>query len=225
MCPEKSRPQENKEKTLLGYTHSVDAWAIGVLGYELIVGQPPFERDTRLETYEQIMYHKPHYPAWLSDLSRSFISAALTKVGMYAPVLTAHLRVTHALLTQSTCTAGFEHPIYCLQSARKRPSAGELLCHPWVLAHQWPDRRPPVAELKPHITLPLSKVVLSSSPNLKEQDAKVRRDVATMQAFPCRTHTCGSILSCHSAAGGTAAVNQYHGRLRCQQPCREEHTV
>ena len=59
---------------------SVDAWAIGILGYELIVGHPPFERETRTDTYEQIMYRRPNYPAWISEESRMFISAALTKV-------------------------------------------------------------------------------------------------------------------------------------------------
>ena len=80
MCPEKSLPQENKEKALLGYTQAVDAWALGVLAYELIVGHPPFERETRTDTYEQIMYRRPHYPATLPEAPRSFISAALTKV-------------------------------------------------------------------------------------------------------------------------------------------------
>ncbi len=59
---------------------SVDAWAIGILGFELVVGHPPFERETRTDTYEQIMYRRPNYPAWISEESRTFISAALTKV-------------------------------------------------------------------------------------------------------------------------------------------------
>ena len=57
---------------------------MGILGYELLVGHPPFERESRSETYEQIMYRRPQYPEWISDQSRSFISAALTKV--YCPV-------------------------------------------------------------------------------------------------------------------------------------------
>ena len=80
MCPEKSHPEENKEKALLGYTQAVDAWALGVLAYELIVGHPPFERETRTDTYKQIMYRRPHYPSALSEGSCSFIAAALTKV-------------------------------------------------------------------------------------------------------------------------------------------------
>jgi serine/threonine protein kinase len=55
MCPEKSHPQENKERALLAYGAGVDAWAAGVLAYELVVGHPPFERETRSDTVEQIM--------------------------------------------------------------------------------------------------------------------------------------------------------------------------
>jgi serine/threonine protein kinase len=53
--------------------------AQGVLAYELIVGRPPFEKETRAATYECIMYRKPPYPSWLSDSARSFIDTALHK--------------------------------------------------------------------------------------------------------------------------------------------------
>ncbi len=95
MCPEKSHPQENKEKALLGYTQAVDAWALGVLAYELIVGHPPFERETRTDTYDQIMYRRPYYPAMLSEAPRTFISAALTKVRI--------LKCTKGISIQSFC--------------------------------------------------------------------------------------------------------------------------
>ncbi len=79
VCPEKSRPEDNKDKALLVYGRGVDAWAMGVLAFELIVGRPPFERDTRAATYECIMYRKPAYPSWLSEGARSFIDTALQK--------------------------------------------------------------------------------------------------------------------------------------------------
>ena len=41
---------------LLGYTEAVDAWAVGVLAYELLVGRPPFEKESRDETYALIMH-------------------------------------------------------------------------------------------------------------------------------------------------------------------------
>ncbi len=34
----------------------VDAWAVGILCYELMVGYPPFEQESRAATYEHIMY-------------------------------------------------------------------------------------------------------------------------------------------------------------------------
>ena len=81
MCPEKSHPRENKDKVLLGYTNMVDAWAMGILAFELIVGHPPFEKESRAATYEHIMYRKPTFPAWMTDEARDFITTALTKVG------------------------------------------------------------------------------------------------------------------------------------------------
>ena len=80
VCPEKSRPDENKDKQLLGYTELVDAWAMGILAFELIVGRPPFEKESRAATYEHIMYRKAQFPAWLSDDARDFITTALAKV-------------------------------------------------------------------------------------------------------------------------------------------------
>ena len=59
LCPEKSHPQENKERALLAYGAGVDAWAAGVLAYELAIGHPPFERETRSDTVEQIMCAPP----------------------------------------------------------------------------------------------------------------------------------------------------------------------
>ena len=86
LCPEKSRPQENKDKVLLGYTSMVDAWAMGILAYELIVGRPPFEKQSRAATYEHIMYRKPECPANMSAEAKDFIFSALTKVRHIAVV-------------------------------------------------------------------------------------------------------------------------------------------
>ena len=41
-CPPKNLPEENKNNPYFHYNNSVDAWAVGVFAYELIVGFPPF---------------------------------------------------------------------------------------------------------------------------------------------------------------------------------------
>ena len=90
MCPEKSRPEENKEKTVLHYSPAVDAWAMGILAYELLLGHPPFEKDSRAETYEHIMYCKPPFPASMPAGAHSFVTTALAKVKCGCSVVWKH---------------------------------------------------------------------------------------------------------------------------------------
>lgn len=69
-----------QEKVLLGYTDAVDSWAVGILAYELLVGRPPFEKESRDDTYQLIMHEEPNLPPWLSVGARDFIASALAKV-------------------------------------------------------------------------------------------------------------------------------------------------
>ena len=75
----------------------VDAWAMGILAYELIVGRPPFEKQSRAATYEHIMYRKPEFPANMSPDAKDFVFTALTKV-TYDPHF-ALLAQTHKNVT------------------------------------------------------------------------------------------------------------------------------
>ena len=80
LCPEKSRPEENKDKAVLEYTAAVDAWAVGIVCYELLIGHPPFERESPTQTSEHIMYRAPPMPPSLSPGAKQFIVTALVKV-------------------------------------------------------------------------------------------------------------------------------------------------
>ena len=41
-CPDKYLPGDNKDRADIAYNEAVDAWAMGVMAYELVVGRPPF---------------------------------------------------------------------------------------------------------------------------------------------------------------------------------------
>jgi serine/threonine protein kinase len=44
VCPDKHQPQDHKDLTHLHYSSVVDAWAVGVLAFELVVGKAPFDK-------------------------------------------------------------------------------------------------------------------------------------------------------------------------------------
>jgi serine/threonine protein kinase len=46
----------------------VDWWALGVLMYEMMAGQPPFEADNEDDLFESILHDDVLYPVWLSKV-------------------------------------------------------------------------------------------------------------------------------------------------------------
>ncbi|XP_063329240.1 protein kinase C delta type-like [Pelmatolapia mariae] len=55
------------------YTFSVDWWSFGVLVYEMLIGQSPFQGDDEDELFESIRSDIPHYPRWISKESKSLL--------------------------------------------------------------------------------------------------------------------------------------------------------
>lgn len=110
LCPDKRAPHENKELTKLAYGAKVDAWACGVLAYELLVGCPPFGMSTREGSVKAILYQTPKVPQWVPAAAADFILGALTKKASRRPAVTQLLAhswiVTHACastLLRSCC--------------------------------------------------------------------------------------------------------------------------
>lgn len=79
VCPDKHYPGDNKHRLDLTYNESVDAWAMGVLAFELIVGRSPFGMSDRESTIHAITHSQPSFPSWTSKGSQSFICMALDK--------------------------------------------------------------------------------------------------------------------------------------------------
>uniref|UniRef100_A0A915ELF8 Protein kinase C n=1 Tax=Ditylenchus dipsaci TaxID=166011 RepID=A0A915ELF8_9BILA len=61
------------------YGVSVDWWALGVLMYEMMAGQPPFEADNEDDLFEAILHDDVLYPVWLSREAVSILKAFMTK--------------------------------------------------------------------------------------------------------------------------------------------------
>jgi aurora kinase B len=88
--------QSNKRKTMCGtldylppemidgkiYDNSVDQWCLGVLCYEFLVGNPPFESPDSETTYGKIRRIEINYPKFVSQGARDLISKLLRRIGL-----------------------------------------------------------------------------------------------------------------------------------------------
>ncbi|XP_076369043.1 calcium-independent protein kinase C-like isoform X5 [Tachypleus tridentatus] len=63
----------------LEYGASVDWWALGVLMYEMMAGQPPFEADNEDDLFDSILHEDVVYPVWLSKDAVSILKGFMTK--------------------------------------------------------------------------------------------------------------------------------------------------
>jgi len=63
----------------LDYNWSVDWWALGVLMYEMMAGQPPFEADNEEDLFQSILHDDVLYPVWLSREAVSILKGFMTK--------------------------------------------------------------------------------------------------------------------------------------------------
>lgn len=61
----------------LDYGPSVDWWALGVLMYEMMAGQPPFEADNEDDLFEAILRDDVLYPVWLSREAVSILKGEI----------------------------------------------------------------------------------------------------------------------------------------------------
>lgn len=61
------------------YNNSVDQWCLGVLCYEFLVGNPPFESEGSEATYARIRNLDFQYPKHMTAGSKDIISKVIVK--------------------------------------------------------------------------------------------------------------------------------------------------
>lgn len=59
------------------HTKQVDLWSLGVLCYELLIGEPPFQTGSYDETFVKITQVKYNVPDFVSQGAKHFISKLL----------------------------------------------------------------------------------------------------------------------------------------------------
>lgn len=59
------------------HTKHVDIWSLGVLCFELLVGEPPFKTGTFDDTFKMITQVKYNVPVFVSGSAKHFISKLL----------------------------------------------------------------------------------------------------------------------------------------------------
>ena len=77
------RAEQQKSHIIQSPATQVDPWSVGILAYELVVGFPPFEHESRTTTLQSIMYSDAQFPRWMSEGARvaikcRFISSELS---------------------------------------------------------------------------------------------------------------------------------------------------
>ncbi|XP_013373787.1 PREDICTED: aurora kinase A isoform X2 [Chinchilla lanigera] len=91
------------------HDEKVDLWSLGVLCYEFLVGNPPFEAHTHQETYKRISRVEYTFPDFVTEGARDFISRLLKHNPSQRPTLSEVLE--HPWITTNSTK-----PSSCQQS-------------------------------------------------------------------------------------------------------------
>ncbi|GLC48162.1 hypothetical protein PLESTB_000066000 [Pleodorina starrii] len=128
-CPLKVEPHENKDDPRYAYSTAVDIWAVGVLAYELMVGFPPVVAMAPSAAPAPASAYDA-----ASDSLSGFVRSHMTAASLHFPGSVPPLARAFVLAALSP------DPL-------ERPTAAQLLQHPWL--QRQPAPAPAVAAAPP----------------------------------------------------------------------------
>ena len=73
------------------HDEKVDLWSLGILCYEFLVGNPPFEAESNTETYRRITKVDLHFPSYVTEgakdvIRKVYLGLLNIKVFLYAGI-------------------------------------------------------------------------------------------------------------------------------------------
>lgn len=131
----------------LEYGASVDWWALGVLMYEMMAGQPPFEADNEDELFDSILHDDVLYPVWLTKEAVSILK------GVRPPLSSSAFDYDH-LLSQFM----IKNPAKRLGCVTTQGGERAILVHPFFRDMDW------IALEQKKVRPPFRPKIVSSTP-------------------------------------------------------------
>jgi len=89
--------------TGLKYNSSVDWWSFGVLLYEMLIGQSPFQGDNEEELYSSILRDSPFYPRYVQQAAVSCITQVISSLLLECIFIASYLVLLQFAEIIQTC--------------------------------------------------------------------------------------------------------------------------
>lgn len=151
---------------LLGqkYSFSVDWWSFGVLLYEMLIGQSPFQGDDEDELFESIRMDVPHYPRWITKEAKDLLEKVslshwfILKNTVSTDALWSHLFVLSPKLLQEIYVVNLNLCLLHFQLFERDPTrrlgvVGNIRGHAFFKTINWPalEKREVSPPFKPKV--------------------------------------------------------------------------
>ncbi|KAL6757666.1 hypothetical protein V8C86DRAFT_2616161 [Haematococcus lacustris] len=188
VCPDKRHINDNKDQKHLYYGPAADAWAVGVLAYELLIGKPPFDKGNKKATCNEILHGEPAVPLTLSEEAAHFIRCILVKDPSLRPTVTQ-------LMHHPWVVSHMAGPSLRARDLRRADSVHELRHQGGYITRPSDDMEGVVQGLQLHSLHHPGSRQLHHSTSVSATEAMRYRDLRVVQAQGDANSTWGGVAA------------------------------